>query len=103
METVQIVLETMSLLAILLIAVLPAVVMMVRLGLGAGMAVDFPVGIGRIAAETWVVIEPAGGGGPVVRATGSVGTVFFDKEDSFPERRVLYPALFVYGPTSLAR
>ena len=103
METVQMGLVTMILLVVLPCAVLLAVVMMVGFGCGAGVAGLVPVWIGWSATGGRVAIEPAGDGDPGLYGTGSAGTVFFDKEDSLPERRVLYPALFVYGPTSLAR
>lgn len=100
METVQIGLVNMILLAILLGAVMSTGLKVVRFGWG--LVELIPGWISGIAKEGREVIEPAGGEWRVCVAE-PLRTVFFDKEVSFPERRVLYPALFVYGPTSLAR
>jgi len=103
METVQMGLAYLILSASLLLAVLPAGGMMGGFGWGAGVVELIPMWIRLSAAGGRVAIEPAGGGGPGLCVAGPWRTVFFDKGVSFPERRVLYPALFVYGPTSLAR
>jgi hypothetical protein len=100
METVQLGLVNMILLAILLGAVMTTGLKMVRFG--RGMVELIPRWISGIATERREVVDPAGGDWRVCVAE-PLRTVFFDKEVSFPARRVLYPALFVYGPTSLAR
>jgi len=98
METVQMGLVYLILLAAPFVLVLPTGVTMGRLDWGASIMESIRK---RVGVPARVVVEPSGGGGPVILP--DCGTVFFDKEVSFPERRVLYPALFVYGPTSLAR
>lgn len=103
METVQIGLAYLILLVTLPVAVLPAGMKMGKASRGEGAMGWFAAGIGQAIAGMRVAAEPSGGGGPVGSFAGPEGTVFFDKEVSFPVRRVLYPALFVYGPTSLAR
>ena len=73
------------------------------------MTVDRGVETAAASSGTGVQGVPRGTKGPLDRTnkeTIQMGfgiSEFFDNVVAFPAKRVLYPALFVYGPTSLAR